>query len=71
MNLRIGIGNKTIKEFKKRNIYSINNLKKAVKNKRIKLTEQQKIGLKYVNLIENKIPRKTIVEITKYLFKNK
>ena len=72
MNLSkvFGIGNKTINNLKRKKIYSINNLKKAVKNKKIKLSNQQIIGLKYVDKLVTKIPRKNIIEITKNLDKN-
>lgn len=64
-----GIGNKTILNLKRKKIYSINNLKRAVKNKKIDLTKQQLIGLKYIDKMVNKIPRKTVLEITNYIKK--
>ena len=59
-----GIGNKKIKELEKMNIYSINNLKRAKKNKKIVLTHQQLLGLKYYDKMERKISRNTIITIT-------
>jgi deoxyribonuclease-4 len=62
-----GIGNKTIKDLEKKSIYSINNLKKADRNKKIILTHQQLLGLKYYDKIERSIKRNTIITITNKL----
>jgi len=59
-----GIGNKKIKTLEKMNIYTINNLKRAEKNKKITLTQQQLLGLKYYDKIERSIDRNTIIMIT-------
>ena len=47
-----GIGPKESKKFINLNIHSIKNLKEALKNKNIKLTSKQKLGLKYLNNLE-------------------
>jgi apurinic endonuclease APN1 len=59
-----GIGNKKIKNLEKMNIHSINNLKKAEQNKKVVLTHQQLLGLKYYDKMERKISRNTIITIT-------
>ena len=65
-----GVGNKKIKELEKLNIHSINNLKNAEHNKRIILTHQQLLGLKYYDKMERQINRNTIIAITDKLRKN-
>lgn len=62
-----GIGPVLSKEIVNKKIYTINNLKKAVKNKKIILTDQQLIGLKYYKELKKKIPRKEIKEFTEKL----
>jgi deoxyribonuclease-4 len=62
-----GLGNKKIKSLEKMNIHSINNLKNASKSKKIILTHQQLLGLKYYNKIERSIDRNTIITITNKL----
>jgi len=64
-----GIGPVMAKEFINKKIYTINNLKKQIKKKKIQLTEQQLIGLKYYKNLSTKISRKEITECTKYLKK--
>jgi apurinic endonuclease APN1 len=59
-----GIGPKIAQNLINKKIYTIQNLKIAVKNKNIKLTEQQIIGLKYYNDLNIKIPRNEITEYT-------
>ena len=59
-----GVGNKKIKELEKLNIHNINNLKNAEKNKKIILTHQQLLGLKYYDKMERQINRNTIITIT-------
>ena len=46
------------------NIHSIDNLKKAEQNKKIILSHQQLLGLKYYNKIERQISRNTIITMT-------
>jgi deoxyribonuclease-4 len=62
-----GLGNKKIKSLEKMNIHSINNLKSASKSKKIILTHQQLLGLKYYNKMERSIDRNTIITITNKL----
>ena len=64
-----GVGPKLSKEIVSKNILSIKNLKKAIKNNKIKLTNQQKIGLKYYKDLSIKIDKNEIDEYTNY-FKN-
>ena len=59
----MGIGPELSKKLIQKNIYNINQLKKANKNGTIKLTHMQKIGIKYYDSLNTKIPRK---EITSY-----
>lgn len=59
-----GIGNQKIKELKKININSINKLKNAVESKKVDLTHQQLLGLKYYDKIDHCINRSTIIKIT-------
>jgi DNA polymerase beta len=58
-----GIGPEQARLIVNNNIFTIKELKSAVKNKKIKLTDQQLIGLKYYNDLNKKIPR---IEITYY-----
>ena len=59
----IGIGPQTIKKFINLNIYSLNDLKRAVKQNKVILTDVQKIGLKYYKDINTKIPRDEVTHI--------
>ena len=59
-----GIGNQKIKELKKININTINKLKNAVESKKVDLTHQQLLGLKYYDKMEHCINRATIITIT-------
>ena len=52
-----GIGPKKAKSLIDIGIYSVDDLKKAVNKKNIKLTRSQKIGLKYYNDFQQRIPR--------------
>ena len=52
----------------KHHIYSISQLKKAVKENKIILSEQQKLGLTYFHSLQKRIPRKDITQFTKYLY---
>ena len=62
-----GIGNIKAKELINKKIHTINNLKKSIKNKKIILTEQQMLGLKYYDDLNKRIPRKEITLYTNYL----
>ena len=59
-----GIGPQFSQELVNNNIFTLNDLRKAVKEKKILLTKQQKIGLKYYDDLNIKIPRKEILEYT-------
>ena len=48
-------------------IYSIPHLKKAFKNKTISLNEQQQKGLEYHQQLSERIPRKEITNLTKWI----
>ena len=50
-------------------IYTINQLKKNILKKKIELTEQQLLGLKYYDDLSKKIPRDEITEYTKQIKK--
>lgn len=52
-----GIGPKKAKILIDKGIYGINDLKKAIKKNIIKLTKQQKLGLKYYDDLQKRIPR--------------
>ena len=66
----IGVGRKKAKEFiKKHNIRSVEDLKKAHKNKTIVLNDKIILGLKYHNKVKQNIPRTEINNIDKYLHK--
>ena len=58
-----GVGPEQAQHIVNSDIFTIKDLKNAVKNKKIDLTEQQLIGLKYYNDLNKKIPR---TEITYY-----
>jgi DNA polymerase beta len=64
-----GVGPVIAKDIVNKKIYTINNLKKSVKNKKIDLTEQQLIGLKYYEQLKKKIPRSEIKEFTQKIEK--
>jgi len=65
-----GIGPKKAKDLvNKKKIKSLNNLIYRQNNNNIKLTEQQKIGLKYYKDLKKKIAREKITEFTKILIK--
>lgn len=64
------IGSKrAIELFNKHNIKSINDLKKKVKNGKIKLTYQQELSLKYYDVLTDKIPNIIILSFEVYLQK--
>lgn len=66
-----GIGRtKAYELYTKYDIKNIKELKKAIKNKKIKLPENIMKGIKYVDKINTIIPRKEIDEINKYLLKH-
>ena len=69
-----GIGPIYIEKIIENNIFTIKDLKDAIKNDKIKLTEKQLIGLKYYDDLNKKIPRNEIynyTEIIKKIIKNK
>ena len=58
-----GVGPEKARYIVNNNIYTIKDLKEAVKNNKINITDKQLIGLKYYNDLKKKIPR---IEITYY-----
>ena len=66
----IGIGSAIAKDLViKHGIMSIADLKKAIKNKKIKVNEKVILGLKYFGVVQGNITRKEIEIINKYLVK--
>lgn len=66
----MGIGPKIANDLvMKHKIFSIPELKKKVKDGTIKLNETQKLGLKYYNDLNTRIPRKEISEYKEYFLK--
>ena len=59
-----GFGKKFVKTLFDKNIYSIPDLKEAVKYEEIQLNNIQKLGLKYYHDMQHKIPRNEITKIT-------
>jgi apurinic endonuclease APN1 len=59
-----GIGPEQARFIVKNNIFTIKELKIAIKNKKISLTNQQLIGLKYYSDLNKKIPREEITYYT-------
>ena len=55
-----GIGPELSRKLIEKKIYNLDDLKKSIKNKKIKLTNQQMIGLKYYDDLKEKIPRQEI-----------
>ena len=64
-----GIGTELSKKIIKKNIYTIDQLKNALKNKEIYLTKQQLIGLKYYKDLNKKIPHDEITIYTTHIKK--
>ena len=64
-----GVGPKKMDEFKKKNIKSINDLKKRIKNNTIKVSSMTKLHLKYYKDLQKKIKRNVITQNVKYLSK--
>lgn len=64
-----GIGPEFAQYLVNNNILSIKDLKIAVKNNKIKLSDQQIIGLKYYNDLKKKIPRDEITVYTNFIKK--
>jgi hypothetical protein len=64
-----GIGPKLAKDLVNKKIYNIKDLKAAILQKKIVLTPQQKIGLKYYKDLNEKIPRHEITQYTQLLKK--
>jgi len=58
-----GFGSVFVNKMITKGITSINDLKKMVKKGDITLTKMQELGLKYVEILDEKIPRKRIEEI--------
>ena len=65
----LGIGPVLAKKIISSKINSIKDLRQAVKEGGIKLTNYQTIGLKYYNKLSKKIPRKEILSFDKYISK--
>lgn len=66
----IGIGSSIAKKLViQHNIKSINDLKKAIKAGKIKVSELILLGLKYYGVVEGNIPRKEVSTIEKFLAK--
>jgi DNA polymerase lambda len=62
-----GVGPQLARKIVDKKIYTINELKDAIKNNRVVLTDQQLIGLKYYDDLNMKIPREEITTFTKVL----
>lgn len=66
----IGIGGAIAKKMvTQHNIKNIKDLKKAIKNKKIKVNDAILLGLKYYGIVEVNIPRKEIMAIENFLIK--
>ena len=65
----VGIGHTTALELINKGITSINDLKKKIKQKKIKVNDKIKIGLKYYNHFFGNIPRDEITKVKKILEK--
>ncbi len=65
----VGIGPKLAKTFYDMKIYDIEKIKEKLKQKKIKLNEQQLLGLKYYKDLAKKIPRSEIKLFEKYFSK--
>jgi DNA polymerase/3'-5' exonuclease PolX len=64
----IGIGSSIAKKLvTKHNIRSVNELKKAIKNKKITVPNSILLGLKYYGIVQGEIPRREVSQIEKYL----
>jgi DNA polymerase beta len=64
-----GIGPEKARYIISKKIYTIKDLKDAVKHNEIKLSDQQLIGLKYYDDLKQKIPRNEITNFTNYIKK--
>lgn len=65
-----GIGDKVAYDLvSKHNIHNVNELKKAYKNGDVTLPNNIVVGLKYFDTYKQKIPRKNMIKIDKYLQK--
>jgi apurinic endonuclease APN1 len=62
-----GVGPEAAKKIINKNLYTIKQLKNAVKNKKIKLTEQQELGLKYYDDLHIMITKSQITAYTKII----
>lgn len=66
----IGIGDRVARKLVvENNITSIDDLKKAIKNNKIKVNDQVTLGLKYYGIVQKDIPRNEITLVEKYLIK--
>lgn len=66
----IGVGDKLAKKLVvDHKIKSINDLKKAIKNKKIEVNDKIKLGLKYYGIVKGNIPREEIKDTEKMLRK--
>lgn len=65
----LGIGPIISQKLINKNIYSITDLKKAVKNDKIKLSKMQRIGLKYYKDLKIEIPRDEILYLKNIIYK--
>lgn len=66
----IGVGPKTAKKFVlEYKIRSVNDLKTAIKNGKIKVGDDILLGLKYYGIVQSGIPRKEVISVKKYLIK--
>ncbi|AZL89273.1 DNA polymerase family X protein [Megavirus baoshan] len=66
----IGIGSSTAKKLiTKYGITSVKELKKAIKNGEVEVSNAILLGLKYYGIVEGNIPRKEIDQVEKYLEK--
>jgi DNA polymerase beta len=63
LELIVGVGHTTAIEFIKNGVKSINDLKKKIKNKEIKVNDKIKLGIKYYGKFFGNIPRNEITKI--------
>lgn len=64
-----GVGPKKIKELKQKNIKSVNDLRKGVKNGDIKISKMTKLHLKYHKDLSKKIPRSEVEKTVNKIMK--
>jgi len=63
----VGVGRSKALEFINNNIYSVDQLKKAIDNDKIKVNDKILLGVKYYNVFKGDIPREEIDNIKKII----